>query len=475
MAIFEDYDRYDATGLAELVRSGHITPTDLLETAIARMERVDSTVNAVVLHHQDEARSAIANGLPQGPFTGVPFLLKNLGVDLAGTITDGGCRFFADALASQDSTLTARYKEAGFVIFGKTNSPEFGLTVSTEPRLHGATRNPWDLSRSAGGSSGGAAAAVAAGIVPVAHASDGGGSIRIPAAACGLFGIKPTRGRVPFGPDKGEGWNGMSHMHVVSRSVRDSAAILDATAGPEPGDPYAAPPGGPFLASVARDPVGLRIALVLDEPDGVTLAPEVRVAMESSAALLEQLGHHVEPAALPLDYGSFRQAQAGLIFPNVAETVAERAATLGRDPEPDDLERLTHSMVASGKAMSAADYAAAAVYMRRLGRAMAAVHQTYDIILQPTTATLPPPLGRLTLMREDADTYIQELFAYTPFLAPYNMTGAPSMSVPLHWTRQGLPVGIMMSADFGADDLLFALAGQLERAAPWFDRRPPLS
>ncbi len=472
MVVLTDYNRFDAMGLAELVRTRQVTPTELLDAALTRMEAVDPHINSVVIRHVDEACGSLARGLPAGPFTGVPFLLKNLGVGLAGTVTDNGCAFFADAVARTDTTLTARYRKAGFVMFGKTNTPEFGLTVSTEPRLHGATRNPWKQEHSAGGSSGGAAAAVAAGIVPAAHASDGGGSIRLPAAACGLFGFKPTRGRTPFGPDKGEGWDGMSHMHVVTRSVRDSAAILDATAGPEAGDPYAAPPGGPFLTSTRRDPAPLRIALVLDEPDGVKIAPEMRAGVERVAELLQDLGHMVEPVSLPIDYPTLRRAQATIIFASVAATIAERAAQLGRDPGPDDLEPGTHGIIQAGAAFSAKDYAASTLTMHRIGRAMGQLHETYDVILQPTTATLPPKLGRLTLMRTDTEAYAAELFAYAPYLALYNMTGAPSMSIPLVWTPEGMPVGTMFSAAFGADDLLFALAAQLERAMPWGHRFP---
>ncbi|MGF1456871.1 MAG: amidase [Alphaproteobacteria bacterium] len=472
MVVLTDYSRFDAMGLAELVRSRQVTPTELLDAAFTRMEAVDPHINAVVMRHLDEACAALARGLPTGPFTGVPFLLKNLGVGFEGTVTDNGCAFFKDAVAPADTTLTARYRKAGFVICGKTNTPEFGLTVSTEPRLHGPTRNPWNRGLSAGGSSGGAAAAVAAGIVPAAHASDGGGSIRLPAAACGLFGFKPTRGRVPFGPDKGEGWDGMSHMHVVSRSVRDSAAILDATAGAEAGDPYAAPPGGPFLSSLRRDPASLRVALVLDEPDGVRMDRPVRGAVEAVAELLQDLGHRVEPVSLPIDYPTLRRAQATIIFASTAAIIAERAAVLGRDPGPEDLEPGTHGIVQAGQSFTARDYAAATMTMHRIGRSMGRLHETYDVILQPTTATLPPPIGRLTLMRTDTQAYAADLFAYAPFLALYNMTGAPSMSMPLVWTEAGLPVGVMFSADFGADDLLFALAAQLERSMPWGHRFP---
>ncbi len=474
MGRITEYATYDALGLAALVRDGSVTANELLEEAIARTEAVNGAINAVVHKQYDEARAAIAHGLPDGPFQGVPFLLKNLYAMQQGTVTDHGSAFFRGLTATHDSTLVARYKAAGLVTFGKTNSPEFGLTVSTEPRLHGTTANPWDRSRSAGGSSGGASAAVAAGIVPMAHASDGGGSIRAPAAVCGLFGFKPTRARVPSGPDRGEGWDGMSHAHVISRSVRDSAAALDATHGAEVGDPYGAPPGGPFHQSAERDPAPLRVALVLDEPDGVTITPDVRAAVEETARLLTDLGHHVEPASLPIDYAVQRGAQGVIICGSTAAAVSEREAALGRKAGPDDLEPITHAMVAAGRGFTAEDYARASLTMHQLGRAMGRFHATYDVVLQATTATPPPPLGRLRLDRTDHLEYLGELYAFTPFLAHHNMTGAPSMSVPLGWTEAGQPRGVMLTGAFGADDLLFSLAGQLERAAPWAHRRPVL-
>ncbi len=474
MSALSDYDRYDALGLAELVAKGDVTPAELLDEAIRRTEAIDPKINAVVMRHFDEARAAIRAGLPDGPFKGVPYLLKNLGPQLAGTVTDNSCRLFDGAAATHDSTLTARYKAAGLTIFGKTNTPEFGLTTSTEPAMYGVTRNPWDLTRSAGGSSGGAAAAVAAGIVPMANASDGGGSIRIPAAACGLFGLKPTRARTPSGPDRGEGWDGMSISHVISRTVRDSAALLDATHGPEPGDPYAAPPGGGFLDSTVRDPQPLRIGVVLETPPGSPLDPDLRAGVEATAKLLEDLGHHVEDASLGIDYTVLRAAQGAIICASTAHTISLRETVLGRKAREDELERGTAAMVENGRRLSAEDYARASHVMHQLGRTLGAFHQRYDILLQPTTASLPPKLGVLTLSREDAGNYLADLFAFTPYNALHNMTGQPSASVPVHWTADGFPVGTMLSAAVGADNLLYAVCGQLERAAPWAHRRPTL-
>lgn len=302
MSGFSDYGKYDGLGLAALVKRGEVAPVELLDEAIARTEAINPKINAVIMKHYDEARAQIARGLPDGPFKGVPFLLKDLHLLLEGTITTYGSALYQGYRAGHNSTLTQRYLDAGLVIFGKTNSPEFGLAGTTEPRLYGPTRNPWNLAHSAGGSSGGAAAAVAAGILPVANASDGGGSIRIPASACGLFGMKPTRGRTPMGPDRGEGWGGMSIAHVVSRSVRDSAAMLDATAGDAPGDPYAAPARArPFLDEVGAPTGKLRIAFSTRRPNGTESHPDVVKAVEEAARLCESLGHIVEEAAPEFD------------------------------------------------------------------------------------------------------------------------------------------------------------------------------
>ena len=334
----QDYDTYDGLGLAALVRRRELKSEELLETAIARVEARNPGVNAVVTRLYDRARAAIAAGLPEGPFTGVPYLLKDLGVLYAGAVTTWGSRLFANYVADHDSEITVRLKRAGLVIFGKTNTPELGLSASTEPRLFGPTRNPWNPGRSAGGSSGGAAAAVASGMLPMAHATDGGGSIRIPASCCGLFGLKPTRARNPMGPDQGEGWSGASVGHAVTRSVRDSAALLDATSGPDVGDPYwAPPPTGPFLAEVGRDPGRLRIALTTTPWNGQAVDPECSAAAGAAAKLCAELGHVVEEARPEVDAEALGQATRTIVGGNVRAQLEARAAALGREVTPEDV------------------------------------------------------------------------------------------------------------------------------------------
>ncbi|MCE9648276.1 MAG: amidase [Parvibaculum sp.] len=475
MSGFSDYDKYDGLGLAELVAKREVKPEELLDEAIARTEKLNPKINAVVLKHYDEARAQIARGLPEGPYKGVPFLLKDLHLLLDGTITSFGSAAFKTNKADHNSTLTERYLAAGLVIFGKTNSPEFGLAPTTEPRLYGPTHNPWDLTRSPGGSSGGAAAAVAAGILPVANASDGGGSIRIPAAACGLFGIKPTRGRTPMGPDRGEGWGGMSIAHVVSRSVRDSAAMLDATHGPAEGDPYAAPAfTGSYLAEASKAPGKLRIAYSTKRPNGTTCHKDVAAAIEGTAKLLASLGHEVEEAAPEINVEEMSKNQAALIGPNIALTVRQRAAALGRELTGNDIEAFTQLVAAAAKNVSAADYAEATLYIHQMGRKMAKFHRRYDVYLSATIATPPVPLKFIDTMSNDVGTLMRNMSEYMPNIGVYNMTGQPSMSMPLAWNDDNLPLGMMFTGRFGDEATLFRLAGQLETARPWKDKRPTL-
>ena len=475
MAGFPDYDKDDGLGLAALVKRGDVSARDLLEEAILRTETIDPKINAVVMKHYDEARAQVARGLPEGPFSGVPFLLKDLHLLLEGTVTTFGSALFEGNKADHNSTLTERYLKAGLVIFGKTNSPEFGLAGTTEPRLYGPTRNPWNLDRSPGGSSGGAAAAVAAGILPFANASDGGGSIRIPAAACGLFGLKPTRGRTPMGPDRGEGWAGLSISHVVSRTVRDSAAALDATAGDAPGDPYAAPaPARPFLQEVGARPGRLRIAFTTRRSDGSQCHPDVVAAVMEAAALCETLGHHVGEAAPPLVREEISKHQATIVGANIALTFRQRAAALGREVTQNDVEHITWLIARAAEARNSADYAEATLFIHRLGRQIAAFQENYDVLLAPTLGVPPIPLGALNMMTEDVGEYMRVSYEYMPGTAIANMTGQPSMSVPLHWNAAGLPVGTMFTGRFGDEATLFRLAAQLEEARPWAERRPAL-
>jgi amidase len=360
------------------------------------------------------------------------------------------------------------------VLFGRTASPEFGLTSTTESTLYGATRNPWQQGHTAGGSSGGAAAAVAAGIVPAANASDGGGSIRIPASCCGLFGLKPTRARVPAGPRRGEGWSGMSTAHAVTRSVRDSAALLDAVAGPAIGDPYwAPPPARPFLAEVGADPGRLRIAVQTRAFNGAPVDPECAAAARDAADLCRGLGHEVEEADLAIDRELLARSAGTIISANLRAALLERADELGREVTTDDVEPLTWLMAEGAKSLGAADYASALHGIHRLGREVSAFLERFDLVLTPTMATPPLPLGRLALTRPDFAGLVDDLARTIGFTQLFNASGHPAMSVPLSESAAGLPIGVQFAARFGDEATLFRLAAQLEAARPWFDRRPP--
>jgi Asp-tRNA(Asn)/Glu-tRNA(Gln) amidotransferase A subunit family amidase len=471
----DELDRYDALGLAELVRKREVTGEALLDRAIARVEAVNPQINAVVLKHYDVARRQLAEQRPAGPFAGVPFLLKDLNAALAGTVTTDGSRAFADWTASDDSTLPRRAKAAGLTIFGKTASPEFGLTVSTESVLWGQTRNPWNLEHIAGGSSGGAAAAVAARILPIAHASDGGGSIRIPASCCGLFGLKPSRGRIPSGLGRGVGWNGLSTQHAVSLGVRDSAALLDALAGPEPGDSIVpSAPEGSFLSAVGRAPKALRIGVVETAPTGVPVHPDVRAALEDTVALLEGLGHHVERTRYDLDGERLAEALLLTISVDVASRLDRRGEERGRPVSRDEVEPVTWSMAERGRKVGAQAYLEARGAFDAAGGVVGLMFERHDLILSPTLAEPPGLLGRLSLSPTDFGEYGRALGAFSPYTALQNEIGIPAMSVPLCWNGAGLPIGMMFSAPYGAEARLFALAGQLEAARPWIDRRPPV-
>lgn len=476
MTIGDAYESHDALGLAELVRQGDVKPAELLEAAIARSERLNPKINAVVIPLFDEARRLVAKGPPEGPFAGVPFLLKDLYAAYAGARLTHGSRLFTDFVPDHDSELVARYRRAGLVIFGRSASPEFGITTSTESLLFGATRNPWNLDRMAGGSSGGAAAAVSAGIVPAANASDGGGSIRIPASCCGLFGLKPTRARTPSGPDAGEGWSGMSTAHVVSRSVRDSAALLDATHGADLGAPYwAPPPERPFLQEVGAAPGRLRIGLQTRSFNGVATHADCLAAAEDAAKLCESLGHDVEPATLEVDAAGFGRASQVIIAANLRATVLDRAAELGRELAPDDLEPMTHIMANAAADVEAADYARAIRTIHALGRQVAGFLERYDVLLTPTLASPPFEIGRLALTASDLPVFLESLLQTVGFTQLFNATGNPAASVPLHWNAEGMPIGVQLVGRFGDEATLLRLAAQLEEARPWFDRRPALA
>jgi Asp-tRNA(Asn)/Glu-tRNA(Gln) amidotransferase A subunit family amidase len=467
---------HDAVGLAQLVRKRQVSPSELLDAAIARTEALNPRFNFIAQRHYDYARKAIAAGLPKGPFTGVPWLLKDLNTNIAGELTEGGSRFYKGFRAPVTSELVKRAERAGFVIFGKTTTPELGLTGTTENKLTGDTRNPWDPARIAGGSSGGAAAAVAAGVLPAAHATDGGGSIRIPASCCGLFGLKPSRGRVPMGPLRTEGWGGLSTHHAVSWSVRDSAAILDATHGVEPGSRYGAPaPVDGFLAQVGKNPGKLRIALMLDSPTGSPVDPECRAATEAAARLCENLGHHVEIAQPKWNVGAVGLAAFQIMAPAIAADLIDRGKATGIAPGPEVLEPISLAFMGFGQTVSAMDYARANNTLQTLAITVGQFMERFDVILAPTLAAPPLPLGRINLTPDcDFQQWGQRVSVFSPFAQMANLTGQPSMSVPLGQSRAGLPIGVMFTGRYGDEALLYRLAGQLERAAPWADRRPVL-
>lgn len=469
-------DSHDAMGLAALVKARKVSPSELLEASIARAEALNPRFNFIAQRHYDHARKAIAAGLPQGPFTGVPWLLKDLNTYLAGELTEGGSRFYKGYRASVTSTLASRIQAAGFVIFGKTTTPEYGLTGTTENKLTGDTRNPWNPAHISGGSSGGAAVAVAAAVLPAAHATDGGGSIRIPASCCGLFGLKPSRGRVPAGPLKTEGWGGLSTHHAVTWSVRDSAAILDATHGVEPGSRYGAPtPDGSFLSQVTRSPGKLRIALMVDPFAHSPVDPECAEAARAAARLCESLGHHVSEAAPRLDVAALGFASFVLIGSAVAADIADRAKATGINPA-ETLEPITLAFAEYGKTFTAMDYHRANDILQNAAITLGQFMQQYDVILSPTLAAPPLKLGQINLSPDcDFQTWGQRAAVFSPFTQIANMTGQPAMSVPLAMSQGGLPIGVQFLGRYGEEALLLRLAGQLERAAPWAGRRPKIA
>jgi len=471
-----EYDKYDGLGLAALIANRQITPVELLSAVKQRLELLNPKLNATAHVFFDKAENQIKQGLPDGPFKGVPFALKDLGQQLAGTVTSYGSRVFKDNTPDFDSTLVTRYKRAGLVFFAKSTSPEFGLTTTTESVLFGKTHNPWNLDRTSGGSSGGSSALVAARVVPMAHGSDGGGSIRIPSSCCGLFGLKPTRGRVPMGPSQFESWNGCSHHHALTISVRDSAALLDASCGAEPGSPYFSPrPEKSFLKEVGSEPGSLRIALAVATPAKTPLDPECQKAAMEAAKLCESLGHKVEEAQLPIEDGWMREAFLTVLRVSLARTLDDATKPLGRPVTEKDVEPVTWLLAEVGRAVNVIAYSRAIATMHQVGLAMAKFHEKYDVVLSPTLAKPPVPLGVLSLSPESIAQYSKDVTEFGPYTALYNVTGQPSMSVPLHWSADGLPIGVMFSGRFGEDALLLRLAGQLENAKPWAGKRPPIS
>ena len=479
----------DALGSAELVRAGEVTPRELVDAAIVRIEAVNPTLNAVIHPRFDDARKE-ADTAPDGPLRGVPILVKDLDGALEGAPMHEGNRLLRDLgnTADHDSYLFAKLRAAGCIVVGKTNTPELGLLPTTEPLAYGATHNPWDTTRSPGGSSGGSAAAVASLMVPIAHAGDGGGSIRIPASACGLFGLKPSRGRISLGPETGEAWAGFVARHVVSRSVRDSAAVLDVLAGPMPGDPYSAPPPArPFSSELAVDPGRLRIGLRTAAPGGLAETdPTCIAAAEDAAALLESLGHIVEPAAPEaLDELELLIHFVTVLAVCTAYDLVTLGRLAGRDLTADDVEPVTWAQAEQGRSVSGAAFLDACESLRAWTRRMATWWEPldgtvptaagYDLLLTPTMARPPAPLGEIR--GEDAEGGIVAATPYAAFTVPANVTGQPAMSVPLTWGQVGgtnLPIGVQLVAAMNREDMLLRVAAQLEQARPWAGQVPPV-
>jgi amidase len=494
MTTFPEFHKYDGLGLAELVRTKQISPTELIEEAISRIEAHNPKINAVIYRMYDQARKVAQGKLPDGPFKGVPFLLKDMHATVEGVPTSCGTRMLKDIPQAHDSEIVGRYRATGVIVLGKTNVPEFSLLPYTEPETFGPTNNPWDLTRTAGGSSGGSAAAVAARLVPLAGGADGGGSIRIPASCCGVFGLKPTRGRTPTGPDVGDIWRGFAQEHVLTRSVRDSAAMLDAIAGPDVGAPYwASSPKRPYFQEVTTEPGRLRIAFTSHPFLGHDVHEDCRKGLETTVRLLEQLGHELVEAAPQINREAFAIAFLTMVAAETRDEIDWAAGLAGRKTSFADFETGTSALALLGQAFSAGDYAKALNYLMASARGVGRFFEGYDVLLTPTLAQPPIPTGSLQpsgverfmvglVGRLNAAWLLNALgvikvlanktFDFMPYTPVFNVTGQPAMSVPLYWNEAGLPIGMHFVGRFGDEATLFRLAGQLDLAQPWFDRTP---
>ncbi|SDL36013.1 amidase [Catalinimonas alkaloidigena] len=492
---FPEYAHFDATGLADLIRRNELSVREVGEAAMARIERYNPALNAVV-HKLYDQLDVWTQQPVAGPLAGVPFLLKDLNTAFKGAPLTAGSRALRHRVAHADSAYVRRVRAAGLVVLGLTNTPEFALMGVTEPEAYGPTRNPWQTAHTPGGSSGGAAAAVAAGMVPMAGASDGGGSIRIPAACCALFGLKPSRGRVSAAPEYGEIWQGASVPHVVSRSVRDSAAMLDLLQGAEPGDPYViTPPKRPYADEVRQEVEPLRIGWSVAHPlPQGDVHPDCQQAVAKAVRMLKEAGHTVEEVPLPWEGVQVTDAYLMMYFGEVAATVRQLRGDLGGPARPGDIEEATFTMALLGETFTAGDFAETRRQWNAIARRFGAFHERYDLMLTPTLAQPPLRVGQNQLkgmerlglkvlnrmgagklLRKSGvvwDTAKKNLQA-VPYTQVANLCGLPAMSVPLHWTAAGLPCGAQFIGRFGAEDVLLRLAAQLERQAPWFARRPP--
>jgi amidase len=494
--MIKEYKKHDALGLADLVKKKQVTPLELLKTAMKTIKKHNPQINAVVTPMYDLAKKDIKNGLPKGPFHGVPFLLKDLLASYAGVPLTSGCRGYSNYIPDHDSELVKRFKATGVVICGKTNTPEFGIMGVTEPKLHGPTLNPWNKNHTPGGSSGGSGAAVSSQMVPMASAGDGGGSIRIPASCCGIFGMKPSRGRNPIGPDIPYAWQGCVVEHVLTRSVRDSAAMLDATRGSDPGAPYIIKePNSSYLSVLKKKPQKLKIAFTTTSPLGNTLDRSSIEAVEKAAKICESLGHHVEEATPDLDGHSITM---NYLIMNCAESAADIKSLeqyMGHKASSKDVEISTLMLGLLGKAYTAEEYSQSLRDWNRTSREMGRFHQNYDILITPTAANPPAKIGELVPKKSEetmmkiirflrlgklvkisgmVEQMAESMAQQYPFTQIANLTGQPAMSVPLHWSENNLPIGVQFIGDMCREDLLFQLAAQLEKAEPWFDKKPPL-
>lgn len=490
---FPEYSNYDGLGLAELVRKKKVSPSDLVEEAITRIETHNPKLNAVVYKLYDRARKAAKEKLPDGPFKGVPFLMKDLSDTLEGLPTSNGNKLWKNIPASVSSELAKRWENSGVIVVGKTNTPEFGLTPYTESDTLGPAYNPWDTTRTTGGSSGGSGAAVAARMVPLASGGDGGGSIRIPSSACGIFGLKPTRGRTPTGPIIGEAWQGFAIEHVLTRSVRDSAAMLDATKGPDVGAPYIIPDAGPFLKEVDKKPGKLRIAFSTKPMLGKQVHADCVKGMEETTALLKQLGHEVVEDAPAINGEEYSLQFLTIVAGQIRADIEEIAQIAGKKVSLNDFDVTTFGTALFGTILKASDYAKAIRYLQMVSRDIGRFFENYDILLTPVLNQPPVKIGTLKpssaeqtqikLIARTGATWVLEAmgiikplaaqtFEFIPWTPVFNVTGQPAMSVPLHWNEEGLPIGMHFVGKWGDETTLFQLAGQLEKEKPWFDKVP---
>ncbi|HMQ48842.1 MAG TPA: amidase family protein [Saprospiraceae bacterium] len=488
----EEYLSYDGLGLAQLVKTKQVKAIELVEQAIQRAETVNPSINAIIHPLYDMAKMMAETADPDSLFAGVPYLFKDLEIHIAGVPMRSGCRGYQHFISDVDSHITTSCRKAGLSFLGRTNTPEFGLTPFTEPLLFGPTRNPWNLQKTTGGSSGGSAAAVAAGIVPIASASDGGGSIRIPASCCGLFGLKPSRGRVSVGPVYGEVWGGAVVEHCVSKSVRDSAALLDATSPPFPGELYLhSAPEKPYVDVIQEKPGKLRIGFGAQHPLGLPVEKPCLDALDHTVQLLESLGHEVEAIQLPYERADIQEVFLTMTLGETAATIKQLELFLGRSVKSEEIEPSTWALKMMGDKLSARDFAWQKWRWNDIARRMGDFHQKYDLLLSPTLAKAPFDIGTLqpskaeesllawvktfglsSLLKARLPELAEKIFGFIPFTLFANMTGQPSMSVPLFWSEDGLPIGTMFTAALGREDLLFRLAAQLEEAQPWAHRLP---